>query len=73
MKNKIRKTNASLAFFNNRLDEIRMNGQERLKAKARLAQSEAFANAVVTLIGLFKRAFKSAEPRRYRSPTATHG
>jgi len=73
MKEKISKTNASLEFFNSRLDEIRMNGHERLKAKARLAQSEAFADAVVALIGLVKRAFKSAGPRPYRGPTASHG
>jgi hypothetical protein len=71
MKGKISKTNASIEFFNSRLDEIRMNGHERLKAKARLAQSEAFADAVVALVGLVKRAFKSPAPRRYRSPTAS--
>ena len=70
MSAKISKTNESLEFFNSRLDEIRMNGHERLKAKARLAQSEAFADAVVALIGLVKRAFKGTEARPYR-PTAS--
>ncbi len=45
MSAKISKTNDNLEFFNSRLDEIRMNGHERLKAKARVAQAEAFADA----------------------------
>ena len=74
MSAKISKSNESLEFFNSRLDEVRMSGHERLKAKARLAQSEAFADAVVALIGLVKRAFKSPAPRPYRrGPTATAG
>jgi hypothetical protein len=71
MNDKISKTNERLAFFNSRLDEIRMNGHERMKAKARLAQSDAFADAVVALIGLVKRAFKPSGPRPYRGPTAS--
>ena len=54
---KISKTNANLDFFNARLDEIRMSGHERLKAKAHLARGEAFADAVFaigrTIRGLF--------------------
>ena len=71
MNGKISKTNESLEFFNRRLDEIRMNGHERLKAKARLAQAEAFADAMAALVGLVKRAFKSPAPRTYRGPTAS--
>ncbi len=73
MNAKVSKTNECLEFFNSRLDEIRMSGTERLKAKARLAQSEAFADAMVALIGLVKRAFKSPDARPYRAPTASAG
>jgi hypothetical protein len=73
MKGEISKTNESLAFFNSRLDEVRMSGTERLKAKARLAQAEAFADAVAALIGLIKRPFKGTGVRPYRGPTASAG
>ena len=43
---KISKTNADLEFFNSRLDEVRLSGYERIKAKAHLARAEAFADAV---------------------------
>ena len=73
MNTKVSKTNESLAFFSARLDEIRMNGHERLKAKARMAQAEAFADAVGALLSLIKRAFKSPAPRTYRRPTTSAG
>ena len=73
MNEKVSKTNESRAFFNARLDEIRMNGHERLKAKARMAQAEAFADAIGALFGLLKRAFKSPAPRAYRRPTTSAG
>jgi hypothetical protein len=73
MNEKISKTNEGLDFFNARLDEVRMNGHERLKAKARLAQAEAFANAVSALFAIVKRALKAPAPRHYRRPTTSAG
>ena len=49
MNEKIRKANENMEFFNGLIDEIRINGHERLRAKARLAQGEAMATAVVEL------------------------
>ena len=49
MNQKISKTNENLEFFNALIDEIQINGTERLQAKARLAQGEAMATAVVDL------------------------
>jgi hypothetical protein len=63
---KISKTNDSLEFFNARLDEVRLSGHERLKAKAHLARAEAFAEAVsfVTraIAKLFHGSDKAAAP-----------
>jgi len=73
MKEKISKTNETLEFFNSRLDEVRMSGTERLKAKARLAQAEAFADAVAAVFGLIKRPFKVAGVGSLRGPTASAG
>jgi len=70
---KVSKTNESLAFFNARLDEVRISGHERLKAKARMAQAEAFADAVGALIAMIKRVFKTPTPPAYRGPTASAG
>jgi len=63
MKSKISKTKQDLAFFNARLDEIRMSGHERLKAKARLAQAEAIADAVFEVFAYVKRMLKSLSAR----------
>ena len=73
MKAKVSKTNESLAFFNALLDEVRMSGHERLKAKARMAQAEAFAEAASALIGLIKRAVKNMAPRPHRRPSTSAG
>lgn len=70
---KIRNPNEDLAFFNARLDEIRMSGHERLKAKARLAQAEAIADAVFELIAFGKRLVKSLATRPVRRPTTSAG
>ena len=73
MNTKVSKTNESLAFFNARLDEVRISGHERLKAKARMAQAEAFADAIGALFGMIKRIFKTPPtPPTYR-PTASAG
>jgi hypothetical protein len=71
----VSKTNEDLDFFNQRLDEIRMNGHERLKAKARFAQAEAVANALFTtaqwVAGLFRRLTdKPAHPAAPTAPSA---
>ncbi len=73
MNRRISKTNESLAFFNARLDEVRMSGHERLRAKARLAQAEAVADAIFGLIGLGKRLLKARFARPLRRPTTTAG
>ena len=73
MNGKISKTNESLAFFNARLDEVRMSGHERLAAKARLAQTEAIAEAVLQLVGFAKRLLKSLTARPMRRPSANVG
>jgi len=55
MKEKISKPNVNMTFFSDLIDEIRINGHERLRAKARLAQGEAMADALVGLFNLGKR------------------
>jgi hypothetical protein len=72
MNAKVSKTNASLDFLNSRLDEVRMSGHERLKAKARLAQAEAVAEA---LFGAFRGVRSlyvrlTAKPAHPAGPTA---
>jgi hypothetical protein len=73
MTEKISKTNDNLEFFNSRLDEIRLSGHERLKAKAHLARAEAFAEAVSAvykaIAGLFNGA-KSAGASAGRTATS---
>ena len=73
MNQKISKTNEDLSFFYARIDEIRMSGHERLKAKARLAQAEAVADAVFGLIGLGKRLLKTLFARPIRRPSTSAG
>jgi hypothetical protein len=73
MKEKISKTNENLDFFNSRLDEVRMSGHERIKAKARMAQAEAVADAIVAGIHLLKRLAKTLTPRPQRRPTTSAG
>jgi len=73
MNEKISKTNDGLAFLNARLDEVRMSGHERLRAKARLAQAEAVADAIVGLIGLIRRLVKTLFARPLRRPTISIG
>lgn len=73
MSEKISKTNESLAFFNARLDEVRMSGYERLAAKARLAQTEAIADAIFELAGFAKRLLKSLSTRQLRRSATSAG
>jgi len=72
MESKITKTNDREAFFNARLDEVRMSGHERLKAKARMAQAEAFADAVATLFYGAKRLMNDLVLRPFHRLTASH-
>ena len=55
MSRNVSKTNSNLEFLNARLDEVQMSNYERLRAKARLAQAEAIADAVVEFTNLAKR------------------
>jgi len=72
MKNYVSKSNEDMEFFNQRLDEIRMSGYERLKAKARFAQAEAIADAVFGAANAIARLFKrlTAKPSHPSAPTA---
>jgi hypothetical protein len=72
MSTKISKSNDSLAFFNSRLDEIRMNGHERLKAKAHLARAEAMADLFLAAVHAIGRLLKPApaKPVRQHAPSA---
>ena len=76
MNAKISKTNENLEFFNSRLDEVRMSGHERLKAKAQLARAEAMADMVfdaLSAIGRFaKTLFAKPAPASNARRTATH-
>lgn len=70
MENKLSKTNVDLGYFNSRLDEIRMNGHERLKAKAHLARAEAMAEFLAGAAGAIGRLFKDAPARPSRPATS---
>ena len=69
---KVSKTKQDLTFFNQRLDQIRMSGHERLKAKARFAQAEAIADAVFAVAQGIARLFKrlTAKSEHPAAPTA---
>lgn len=62
---KTRETDESAAFFNGRLDKIRMSVHERLQAKAQLARAEAFADAVVGAVNFVKNLLKVLVVRPY--------
>lgn len=71
MNTKIIKTNANETFFNARLDEIRMSGHERMKAKARLAQAEAVAEVLASVARGTARLLRAMVIRPYQRLTAT--
>jgi len=73
MNREMSKTNHSRDFFDARLDEIRMSVQERLQAKAHIAQAEAVADALAGLFGLVRRVLKAAVARPLRRPTVSAG
>ena len=68
----VSKTNENLDFFNQRLDEIQISGHERMKAKARVAQAEAIADAVFAVAQGIARLFKrlTAKSEHPAAPTA---
>ena len=71
MTNKISKTNAQMEYLYSRLDEIQMNGHERLKAKARLAQAEAVADFIAAMLKGIGRLFRSTgKPSGRAAPLA---
>ena len=70
---KISKTNDSLEFLNTRLDEVRMSGHERLRAKASLARAEAVAELMVGIGSAVKRLFKTLVLRPIRRLTTAIG
>jgi hypothetical protein len=70
---KISKTNSDLEFLNRRLDEIQMTDLERLRARARLAQAEAVASAIVAVAHGIARLFKSLTARSGRGTAPTAG
>jgi len=72
MTNKISKSNGDLAFFNSRIDEIRMSGHARLKAKAHLARAEAMADMVAWAIHAIAGLFKHG-PAQSNRPAASTG
>lgn len=69
----IRKTNSDLGFFNSRLDEIRISGHERLKAKAQLARAEAMVEAFFAIGRGLRGLFKSLLLRPLRRLTISLG
>ena len=73
MNQKISKTNEGEEFFNALLDEVHMNGTERLRAKASFARAEAFADAVVGVIDFAKRVVKTLVVRPFRRLTTSIG
>ena len=73
MNRKIRKTNASEAFFNARLDEIRMSDRERLRVKESFARAEAVVDAAAAGVNLLERLLKALVLRPFRRLTASIG
>ena len=71
MTTKISKTNVQMEYLYSRLDEIQMNGHERLKAKARLAQAEAVADFIAAVFKRIGRLFHSTgKPSGRAAPSA---
>ena len=73
MNYKISKSNPRKAFFEAKIDELRINGHERMKAKARLAQAEAMADALAAIGGGIGRLLRSLVIRPLRRLTTSLG
>jgi len=69
----ISKTKLERAYFAARIDELRMNGHERWKAKARLAQAEAMVDALAAIVSGAKRLLRSLVIRPLRRLTTSLG
>ena len=70
MKHRVSKANEDLEFLNRRLDEIQMSDLERLRARARLAQAEAVAGALVALAHGIARLFKPLTANKHGGDAA---
>lgn len=68
MNEEISKSNVDVNYFSRRLDEIRMSGSERLKAKAQLARAEAIADLLASACSGIGRVFKALTARNPRTP-----
>lgn len=73
MKTEISKSNRRTVFFEAKIDELRMNGHERMKAKARLAQAEAMADAIAAIADGIGRLLRSLVVQPFRRLTASLG
>ena len=73
MKTKISKSNLRTAFFEAKIDELRINGHERLKAKARLVQAEAMADTLAAIGSGIGRLLGSLVTRPLRRLTTSLG
>lgn len=71
MNREVSKSNEDWELIDARLAEVRLQGYERLKAKAQLERAEAFADALVWLSGAVKRAVKQLFDRPYHRPNAS--
>ena len=73
MKSTISKSNPRTAFFEARIDALRINAHERLKAKARLAQAEAMADAIAAITDGVRRVLRSLVVQPLRRLAASLG
>ena len=67
------RNNSNLEFLYAQLDEVRMSGHERLRAKASLARAEAIADLVVEFTDGVKRLLKTLVVRPIRRLIASVG
>lgn len=73
MKQKQTKEQADLQFFYERLDQVRMSGHERVRAKASLARAEAIAELIVQAATGMRRLLKTLVIRPIRRLATTLG
>lgn len=73
MTEKISKPNADLEYLNSRLDEVRMSGHARIKAKAQLARAEAMADVLAAAAAGIGRLFRSLTTREPRGTAPSAG
>ena len=73
MSMKISKTNPDLEYLYARLDEVRMSGHDRLRAKASLARAEAVADLFIAVANAIHRLLNAIVIKPFRRLTATLG